>query len=470
MKSPLFAIIKPVFFLFFLSSNVYYGQQFENNKVKNLYTELENAKDDTTRVRVYIGLTEELYDATPDSVIPLCLRTINLCDKNLPYANTKQKRVYLINKGAALNNIGFIYQNRGKIAIALDYYHRGMAIQKQIGDNIGYAQSLNNIGFIYQVENDPSRALEYYEKSLELRTKLNDYRGIGESLNNLGYLFRTYGDPTCKSSIKNVCAMAGLNKALDFYLKSLDVKLKIKDSTGIATSYNNIGSVYYFLKDYNKSLEFYTNSLNIHHRKNNKSGEATSLNNIGGIYLIQKNYNEAEKKGLQSLAIGRELGYPEIIKRASELLTSVYSNKRDYKNQIKMYCLFVKMRDTINDQAAQKAAEKKELQFQYEKKAAIDSIRVSEERKLRAVEKKHEQTRIYVLIGGLFIVFIFAIFMFNRFIVTQKQKQIISEQKRIVEEKQKEMLDSIHYAKRIQTALITSEKYIDKNLERLNKS
>jgi hypothetical protein len=36
-----------------------------------------------------------------------------------------------------------------------------------------------------------------------------------------------------------------------------------------------------------------------------------------------------------------------------------------------------------------------------------------------------------------------------------------------VEEKQKEILDSIHYAKRIQKALIPSDKYIDKNLNRL---
>ena len=43
---------------------------------------------------------------------------------------------------------------------------------------------------------------------------------------------------------------------------------------------------------------------------------------------------------------------------------------------------------------------------------------------------------------------------------------LIEEQKKEVEEKQKEILDSIHYAKRIQTALIINEKYIDKNLER----
>jgi hypothetical protein len=38
----------------------------------------------------------------------------------------------------------------------------------------------------------------------------------------------------------------------------------------------------------------------------------------------------------------------------------------------------------------------------------------------------------------------------------------------LVEEKQKEILDSINYAKRIQMALLPNEKYIDKSLNRLN--
>ena len=54
----------------------------------------------------------------------------------------------------------------------------------------------------------------------------------------------------------------------------------------------------------------------------------------------------------------------------------------------------------------------------------------------------------------------------------QKQKANIQleHQKYIVEEKQKEILDSIHYAKRIQTALITSERYISKTLIKLNRN
>ncbi len=74
----------------------------------------------------------------------------------------------------------------------------------------------------------------------------------------------------------------------------------------------------------------------------------------------------------------------------------------------------------------------------------------------------------------LVLVGVFAVFMFNRFRITQKQKAVIEEQKVLVDkayetlhEKNKEVMDSIRYAKRIQTALITSEKSIENSLHRL---
>jgi uncharacterized membrane protein YgaE (UPF0421/DUF939 family) len=45
----------------------------------------------------------------------------------------------------------------------------------------------------------------------------------------------------------------------------------------------------------------------------------------------------------------------------------------------------------------------------------------------------------------------------------------INHQRDIIEGKQKEVMDSIHYAKRIQKALITNENYIEKQLKRLMK-
>ena len=47
------------------------------------------------------------------------------------------------------------------------------------------------------------------------------------------------------------------------------------------------------------------------------------------------------------------------------------------------------------------------------------------------------------------------------------KEDLISLQKEIIEVKQKEILDSIHYAKRIQTTLLPSNKYIERHLDKL---
>ena len=57
-------------------------------------------------------------------------------------------------------------------------------------------------------------------------------------------------------------------------------------------------------------------------------------------------------------------------------------------------------------------------------------------------------------------VIIFAFFVFRSLKITRRQKSII-------EEKQKEILDSIHYAKRIQQSLLPTTKYIENNIQKL---
>ena len=89
---------------------------------------------------------------------------------------------------------------------------------------------------------------------------------------------------------------------------------------------------------------------------------------------------------------------------------------------------------------------------------------------LQKVSAEKEQLIKNVLIFGFAILSILMIFIFRGYLQKRKANKIIAMQKEIVEEKQKEILDSIKYAKRIQTALMRNEKYIDNNLNRLNKN
>jgi hypothetical protein len=58
----------------------------------------------------------------------------------------------------------------------------------------------------------------------------------------------------------------------------------------------------------------------------------------------------------------------------------------------------------------------------------------------------------------------------ERTLELQEQKEQVELQKELIEEKQKEILDSIHYARHIQTALLPPEKQIEKMLKRVSNS
>jgi serine phosphatase RsbU (regulator of sigma subunit) len=137
------------------------------------------------------------------------------------------------------------------------------------------------------------------------------------------------------------------------------------------------------------------------------------------------------------------------------------------------------MRDSINNQATKKASIKSQFKYEYEKKAAADSVKVAEEKKVLAAQMKQEKTQRYALYAGLALVLVFAGFMFNRFRVTQKQKRIIeakeketqvqntiiTQQKYLVEEKHKEITESVDYAERIQQGFLVTKEFLNAHLK-----
>ena len=155
----------------------------------------------------------------------------------------------------------------------------------------------------------------------------------------------------------------------------------------------------------------------------------------------------------------------------------------NYKLALENYELFILLRDSISNQETKKATIKNQLKYEYEKRAAADSVKNAEEQKVKDAQLqaqnaqiKNEKFQRYALIVGLLFVVVGLLFVVNRFRITQKQKKIIEEQKLKVDEafeklaeKNKEVMDSIRYAKRIQTALLTSEKYIDRKINSLSK-
>ena len=361
------------------------------------------------------------------------------------------------------SNIGLIYKQQGNIPLALEYYHQAIKTFESLNDKNGVSVALNNIGLLYKQQGEVEKALEYYNKSLKLRHETNNKEGISATLGNIGYIY---------------IDQRKFDKALECYNQSIKIDTEAGNKEGISTALTNIGYIYELQNNLPLALDNYMKSLKMDEKAESKEGIASSLNCIAGIYVKQKNYKTALLYGTRSFRVAKEVGYPTQIRDAARILSRIYQNQNDYKKAYEMYELHIQMRDSVNNEKNRRAGIKNQLQYEYEKKAVADSVKNMEEQKVKDAQivaqeskLKQEKTQRYALYSGLILIAGFLFFVINRFRVTQKQKKIIEAQKDDVDlayeklhEKNKEVLDSIFYARRIQRALLPNEKYIEKYL------
>jgi hypothetical protein len=112
-----------------------------------------------------------------------------------------------------------------------------------------------------------------------------------------------------------------------------------------------------------------------------------------------------------------------------------------------------------------------EIQTRYETEQKEKEIQLlTKENKIQDLELNKNKIIIYAAIALAVLLFVLVGAIYARFQTKKKANTVITRQKLILEEKQKEILDSINYAQRIQKALITSEKYIERNIDRLKET
>jgi len=345
-----------------------------------------------------------------------------------------------------LNNIGLIHKNQGDITKALDYYSRSLKTMEEVGDKKLIADLVNNIGFIYKSQSDIPNALLSFKRSLKLYGEIGYKYGVANSLNNIGIIYNSNGD---------------VSTAIDHYIRSLKMREEIGDKRGIAESLHNIGFVYVGQHDISKALEYFQRSLKMRKDISDKHGAAMTLINMAHIYYEQKKYSLARAYSDSSVAISQTLGYPENIRNAEQLLSKIDSAGGNYKTAFEHYKQYIIYRDSISNKETRKASIKNQLKYEFEKKEAVIKEQQEKERAVVDEKNRRQQIAIWLVIGGLLMVIVFSAFVF-------RSLKTVRGQKIIIEEKQKDILDSIHYAKRIQASLLPTEKYIEKILTKLN--
>ena len=406
---------------------------------------------------------------------------------------------------SSFNNIAAVYSDQGNLPKAIEFYEKSLKLHEELGEKRGVAIARSNVGSVYCLMGDFLRALEYFHKSLKIQEEIGDMEGLSSTLNSLGFVYDRQGDLEKalqyfnkslvlrekvgrKTDIANVLCNIGTiyndrrnyTEALKYYNRSLKIQQEVDDKNGMAITYLNVAAIYQIQKDMSKALEYYFKVLEISEEIGDKDGVGRAQVEIASIYCKQKKHGKALEFALNGMRISWEVGYPESIRRSARVLNDIYKGTGNYKLALENYELEIKMFDSINNETKKKSTIKKQFQIEYEREAIKDSV--ANLAKTKESQLKHEtaitQQRTYTYGGfaGLALMLVVAGVSFKAFknkqkanIIITEQKQIAEAQKHIIEEKQKEIIDSINYARRIQRAHLPNEKYISRKIGELKK-
>lgn len=402
----------------------------------------------------------ERFEKNPEDLIALDGITFNLSysdpkkcleysDKMLKLAEKNKNAGAIINacvsKSIALRELA-----RYSEALELNLKAIKVAEQSKDSANIGHTYTL--LANFYHITYKYELAEKYYQEANRIFVLTNDKENQLIILSNLSDVYVNTGRPELAEAVLE---------------KSVKGKKESGDRGSIGISYYSLGS---FLISQNKitkaamildsAILYLTSAGDKYYYYQTLALKAEVLHQLGKY---------AESNQLLLALVDNT-----VIKDNIDLVEGAYRNmSRNFEKlnkpveALKYARLEKKLSDSIFAKESLNALNEAQAKFDTDKKEKEIEL-LNKEKKISETELSRQKTIRNSFIVGSIIVIAFALFILRSLQINRRDKKLISEQKETLEIKNKEVTDSIRYAKRIQTALLPNDKYVERTLKRLS--
>jgi serine phosphatase RsbU (regulator of sigma subunit)/tetratricopeptide (TPR) repeat protein len=382
-----------------------------------------------------------------------------------------QKSGNKVNAAVALNNVGYLLRKSAKYSDAIEPLNKADNLLKS--SRVEWPEVYNNLGVNYAYMNKFFEAEIYFTKALTINKSKGNLKGFAESNNYL--------------------ALSGMlqnngKDAREYVTKAIEISERESFKDVLAESYLILSKLEAKESNYKSSQEYdnkynkIMNELNQMEAEFSKKEQEANYESEKDEKRILNEINEKEKRDLELAQLRlmadkikkeREAEVKQQILLKEKTEQSLLAARRQIEIQKKIVEL-AQLEQEKQKQAAAFAEREKETikkQKNRELRDLAEKNRLEAEarfEKLNLAQSKTKQ-KIYligfVLVGALLLIALYA------FIRNFKQKKIIeatnqqlqssndeiSIQKGIIEVKNEEILDSINYAQKIQTAILPHE-------------
>ncbi len=179
---------------------------------------------------------------------------------------------------STIRTIGNIYHSIEEDDKAIEYYFKALEITERIGDRQGSAYNCGNLGYVYQKQGQFEKAINYMNKTFDALLEIDDKLGLADVLNNMGKVHHLKGHT---------------EKALELYHQSLENSTLIHHLRGIANASTNIGSYYTETGNSEKALHYHEKAYQAAEEMGEKTLLYQIVNNIATTYEAVEDYKSA---------------------------------------------------------------------------------------------------------------------------------------------------------------------------------
>ncbi|MCK5170631.1 MAG: tetratricopeptide repeat-containing sensor histidine kinase, partial [Bacteroidales bacterium] len=209
-----------------------------------------------------------------------------------------------------LNNLSRSYWDYS-VDSSFFYANEALNLAHIVQDDKGISDAYNRIGDVYSMQNENKKALEFYLKCLDMRLDLNDSKSISNIYNNIGLIY----DSDKKYGL-----------ALEYFYLALKESKNRNDNFDIADYYSLLAITYRNVGDYKNTIKNLNLSLEVLEELDNKEELAFVYNDLGNVYGDISSYEEALEYSLLALEIFEDINNRDGISMTYNSLGIIYQS------------------------------------------------------------------------------------------------------------------------------------------------
>ena len=386
-----------------------------------------------------------------------------------------KKANYVRGTGIGYLQAGNIYQNLGRTEESLQHYLNASKCFDECDFKSGVASCWTNIAGIYYTLENFEMALEYDRKAMELQQSLGNKGEVANVMQNMAAIYSGFNRQGVVTKYQH------MDSAFYYYQQAATIYEELKDSLNIVRTRCNLGLTYMMISDWKKSKKYFDDAYKIALAKEYISDIIAIENGYAMMYQKKGEFEKSKEYFLKVYPRIVEGNYLEKEFMWYRDMARTLDSLGDYKGSLRYYERYVDMHDTLRKHDVERQIN--QLNARYGSELKDQEIAAAKERQeLMSREQDALRKRFLIMVGASILIAIFLIFVVYLLIQVRKsnkklaeqndmilkqsqeierQRDEVTAQKEQIEVQQKNILDSIHYASRIQTAILPRPELVE---------